>query len=189
MTVIDDYLDTLGDAQRGTLVPLRDALRALLPGAEERISYRMPAFAVRGKVVAGFDGFRNHCSYFPHSGSVLDRVGPLPAWAEAERGTLRFPLGRRLPRPLLRRLIRVRLDEISAVTDGKRIDFFDDGTVKAEGSMKGGELHGSWRWYRRDGTLLRTGRFRAGEPVGEWRSFDRSGEPVGTGRPPRLPAG
>ena len=154
------------EPQRGTLIPLCEALRKLLPGAEERISYRMPCFAVRGKAVAGFDGFGQHCSYFPHSGSVLAAVGELPAWVDRQGGTLRFPIGRRLPTSLVKRLIRVRLDELSAVRNGKRFEFYDDGTVKAEGPVKDGLLHGTWSWYRRDGSLLRTDRYRMGEPVG-----------------------
>lgn len=179
MTLIDEHLARLAEPQRQTLEQLRDDLRSLLPAAEERISYRMPCFAVQGKAVAGFDGFAEHCSYFPHSGNVIAHAGPLPAWADPDRGTLRFPIGKRLPKGLLRRLIRVRLDQISSVTDGKRFEFFDDGMVKAEGSMRDGALHGAWRWYRRDGSLLRTGSFRHGEKVGEWRTFDRDGRPVG----------
>lgn len=178
MTPIDDHLAALPSAQRESLEHLRDTLRELLPTAEERISYRMPCFAVEGKAVAGFDGFKDHCSYFPHSGSVLDRVPGLPAWAEADKGTLRFPIGKRLPKGVVRRLIRVRLDEISAVTDGKRIDFYDDGSVKAAGSMRRGQPHGAWKWYRRDGSLMRTGQFRDGENVGEWHTFARDGRQV-----------
>ena len=173
MTVIDDYLATLPAPQHDTLVHLRDSLRELLPAAEERISYRMPCFAVQGKAVAGFDGFKDHCSYFPHSGSVVGEVDGLPGWAEADGGTLRFPIGKRLPKGVLRKLIRVRLDEISSVKSGKRFEFFDDGSVKALGSMKDGELHGAWRWYRRDGSLMRTGSFDRGERVGEWQTHRR----------------
>jgi uncharacterized protein YdhG (YjbR/CyaY superfamily) len=172
MTVIDDHLAGLPAVQRETLLRLRDTLREILPAAEEKISYRMPCVAVQGKAVAGFDGFRDHCSYFPHSGNVIgevvERYGPVPAWADHDAGTLRFPIDRPLPKALVKRLVRVRLDEISAVTNGKRFEFFDDGSVKAEGSMKNGLLHGSWRWYRKDGSLMRTGSFRLGEKVGEW---------------------
>lgn len=178
MTVIDEHLERLDEPQRATLVRLRDTLRDLLPTAEERISYRMPCFAVAGKAVAGFDGFRQHCSYFPHSGTVIpaviERWGPLPAWIDADPGTLRFPIGKALPKTLVRRLIRVRLDQLSAVTTGRRLEFFDDGTIKATGSMKDGELHGDWSWYRKDGSLLRTGRFDRGARVGEWETHSGS---------------
>lgn len=179
MSPIDEHLAGLPAAQRETLKTLRDDLRALLPAAEEKISYRMPCFAVQGKAVAGFDGFKEHCSYFPHSGSVIGGVDGLPAWADADGGTLRFPIGKRLPKKVLRQLIRIRLDQISDVTTGKRFEFFDDGSVKAAGQMRNGELHGAWRWYRRDGSLMRTGSFRNGEQVGDWQTWGRDGERVG----------
>ncbi len=68
----------------------------------------MPAFAVDGKVVAGFDGFKNHCSYFPHSGSVLEQIESYPSWCIAQKGSLRFPIGKKLPKALVRKLIVVR---------------------------------------------------------------------------------
>ena len=179
MTPIDQHLAGLPEPQRATLERLRDDLRALLPTAEEKISYRMPCFAVQGKAVAGFDGFKDHCSYFPHSGNVVPQVQGLPTWAEADRGTLRFPIGKRLPKAVLRQLVRIRLDEISDVSTGKRFEFFEDGSVKASGSMKDGLLHGPWTWFRKDGTILRTGSFRRGEQVGEWRTWTRDGQPLG----------
>jgi antitoxin component YwqK of YwqJK toxin-antitoxin module len=81
---------------------------------------------------------------------------------------------------LVRRLVRLRLDEISAVEHGSRIEYYDDGTVKAAGRMKDGRLHGDWRWYRRDGSLSRTGRFRCGARVGTWETWDRDGHLVRT---------
>jgi len=47
---------------------------AILPDAEQCISYVMPAFRLRGKTVAGFAAFKNHLSYLPHSGSVLPQL-------------------------------------------------------------------------------------------------------------------
>jgi uncharacterized protein YdhG (YjbR/CyaY superfamily) len=173
VTVIDDHLAGLPEPQRETLQVLCDTLRRVLPAAEETISYRMPCFAVQGRAVAGFDGFAHHCSYFPHSGSVLEHVDGIPDWATAERGTLRFPIGRRLPVGLLRRLVRVRLEQIADVTDGERFEFFDDGSVRAHGRMRRGELHGDWEWFRRDGSLLRTGAFRDGRQVGTWTTHPR----------------
>lgn len=172
-TPIDDYLERFEGEQLATLLALHRTMRELLPTAEECIKYRMPAYVVAGKTVGGFDGFKQHCSYFPHSGSVIAKAGPLPDWTDPADGTLRFPIGKRLPKPVVKRLVRVRLDEISAVTNGKRVEFFDDGRVKAEGSMKDGRLHGAWRWYRKDGTLLRTGSFRLGEKTGVWETHAR----------------
>jgi uncharacterized protein YdhG (YjbR/CyaY superfamily) len=111
---IDSHLAQFDPPQRGTLVALRDTLRELLPDAEESISYNMPCFKVDGVAVAGFDGFKKHCSYFPHSGNVVGQVTGIPAWCTvASAGTLQFPVDRPLPKTLVRRLVRARLREIT----------------------------------------------------------------------------
>jgi uncharacterized protein YdhG (YjbR/CyaY superfamily) len=112
---IGAHLATLPQPQRDTLTALRVTLRDLLPDAEECLSYNMPCFKVGGVAVAGFDGFGKHCSYFPHSGSVVAKVGGIPAWCTvASKGTLQFPVDRPLPKTLVRKLIQARLDEIAA---------------------------------------------------------------------------
>jgi uncharacterized protein YdhG (YjbR/CyaY superfamily) len=68
---IDTYLAGLDEPERGTLQQLRESIRAVIPDAEECISYGMPAFKIRGKTVAGFAAFKNHLSYLPHGGSVI----------------------------------------------------------------------------------------------------------------------
>ena len=112
---ISAHLATLPQPQRDTLAALRATLRDLLPDAEECISYNMPCFKVDGAAVAGFDGFKKHCSYFPHSGNVVGQVSGIPAWCTvASRGTLQFPVDRPLPKALVRKLVRARLAEIAA---------------------------------------------------------------------------
>ena len=68
------HLAALPQPQRDTLTALRGTLRALLPDATESISYNMPCFKVDGVAVAGYDGFKEHCSYFPHSGNVVGEI-------------------------------------------------------------------------------------------------------------------
>jgi uncharacterized protein YdhG (YjbR/CyaY superfamily) len=117
---VSAHLATLPQPQRDTLAALRTTLRELLPDAEECISYNMPCFKVDGVAVAGFDGFKHHCSYFPHSGNVVGQVGDIPDWCTvASPGTLQFPVDRALPTSLVRKLVRTRLDEITARSAAK----------------------------------------------------------------------
>jgi uncharacterized protein YdhG (YjbR/CyaY superfamily) len=62
---ITAHLSTLPETQRATLTALRATLRELIPDATECISYNMPCFKIDGVAVAGFDGFKRHCSYSP----------------------------------------------------------------------------------------------------------------------------
>ena len=50
---IDSYLADLDEQKRETLEQLRRDILAALPGAEECISYGMPAFKLHGKTVPG----------------------------------------------------------------------------------------------------------------------------------------
>ena len=112
MSVIDKYLKQFPDEQRESLQHLRETIHSIVPHARETLSYGMPAFEIDGKVVAGFDGFKKHCSYFPHSGSVLEEIEGFPEWCEVSKGTLKFPIGKKLPKTLVRKLISVRRKQI-----------------------------------------------------------------------------
>jgi len=60
---IDEYLATLDEPKRATLTTLRDTIVAIVPDAEQCISYGMPAFKLKGKTIAGFAAFKSHLSY------------------------------------------------------------------------------------------------------------------------------
>jgi uncharacterized protein YdhG (YjbR/CyaY superfamily) len=72
---VDEYLQALAEPKRRTLETLRRTILEIVPEAEQVISYRVPAFRVGGKTVAGFAAFRDHLSYLRFSGSVLAQLG------------------------------------------------------------------------------------------------------------------
>jgi uncharacterized protein YdhG (YjbR/CyaY superfamily) len=109
---VDEYLAEAPEPHKSTLVELRETLRRLLPEGEEGLSYGVPAFKVGGKAVAGYAYFKNHCSYFPHSGSVLPEMGDELIGYEWSKGTLHFPTDEPLPPHLVRRLVEVRLEQL-----------------------------------------------------------------------------
>ena len=76
------------------------------------ISYGMPAFKVRGKTVAGFAAFKNHLSYLPHSGSVLEKLGGDLASYQSTKGSLHFPIDEPLPPGLVNKLVNTRMQEL-----------------------------------------------------------------------------
>ena len=106
---IDQYLDALEEPKRGTLVQLRQTILDLVPGADQGISYGVPAFKVRGKTIAGFAAFKNHLSYLPHSGSVFPQLKDELEEYSTSSGALRFGVDEPLPVSLVEKLIAVRL--------------------------------------------------------------------------------
>ena len=104
-------LATVDEASRATLEELRRSILAVIPDAEQCISYGMPAFKVRGKTVAGFAAFKNHLSYLPHSGSVLATLADDVAGYETSKGALRFAVDKPLPKRLVKKLVTARMRE------------------------------------------------------------------------------
>jgi uncharacterized protein YdhG (YjbR/CyaY superfamily) len=106
---IDQYLEGLDEPKRETLAQLRQAILNVLPEAEQGMSYRLPAFRVRGKTIAGFAAFKSHLSYLPHSGSVFPELKDELKGYTTSTGALHFDIGQPLPVPLVEKLITVRL--------------------------------------------------------------------------------
>jgi uncharacterized protein YdhG (YjbR/CyaY superfamily) len=104
---IDDYLSTVPEPKRATLEALRRSILAVIPEAEQCISYAMPAFRVDGKVLAGFAAFKNHLAYLPHSGRVFQEIPELDIY-EKTTGSLHFAIETPLPDEIVAKLIAVR---------------------------------------------------------------------------------
>ena len=105
---VDAYLASLPEPKRSTLEELRQSILAVIPDAEQGMSYGVPAFRLQGKVVAGFAAFKNHLSYLPHSGSVFPELGDELAGYTTSSGALRFPVDEPLPKKLVEKLVAIR---------------------------------------------------------------------------------
>jgi uncharacterized protein YdhG (YjbR/CyaY superfamily) len=108
---IDQYLDALEEPKRTTLAGLRQTILEILPEAGQGISYGVPAFKVRGKIIAGFAAFKTHLSYLPHSGSVFPQLRDELMGYSTSSGALRFGIDEPLPASLVEKLIAVRLQQ------------------------------------------------------------------------------
>lgn len=108
---IDAYLRRCDEPHRSTLQETRRRILLVIPDAEEGISYAVPAFKVRGKVVAGLAAFKNHVSYLPHSGSVLPALARELAGYNQTKSALHFPVDEPLPSALIEKLLQTRMRE------------------------------------------------------------------------------
>lgn len=109
---VDRYLEQLDEPKRSTLAAVRRTILEIIPGAEQVISYRVPAFRVGGATVAGFAAFKNHLSYLPFSGSVLPALAEQLTGYTMTKSALHFPVDRPLPKGLVEKLIDARLEEL-----------------------------------------------------------------------------
>jgi uncharacterized protein YdhG (YjbR/CyaY superfamily) len=108
---IDDYLSSLEEPKRSTLSQLRDTIVAIVPDADQGISYGVPAFRLEGKTIGGFAAFKNHLSYLPHSGRVIGRLERDTEGYTKTKGSLHFGVDEPLPEGLVRKLLNARIAE------------------------------------------------------------------------------
>ena len=104
---IDQYLAKLSKEKRVALERLRKAIRAAAPGAEECISYGIPAFRHRGRMLVWFGASARHCSLYP-GGIVAGFERDLKGYSTS-KGTIRFPPEHPLPAALVRKIVRARI--------------------------------------------------------------------------------
>jgi uncharacterized protein YdhG (YjbR/CyaY superfamily) len=179
-TPIDKHLARLPKAQANTLLELRDQLVTLLPTATETISYNLATIKIHGVGLISFDGFKQHNSIFPSSGSITQALAKDLAKYDFSKGAIKFPLDQKIPTALVKKIIKHRIAEINSSypkKSGEYLEFYGNGVLKAEGKYKSNQLHGKWQWYRKDGTKMRSGEFKLGKQVGTWITYDQSGKP------------
>ena len=72
---VNTYLADIEEPKRSTLQRLRQTILEVVPEAEEGISYGVPAFRVRGNVIAGFTAFKNISAICPTVDPCFQRCG------------------------------------------------------------------------------------------------------------------
>ena len=106
---IDAYLAAVPEPKKSTLEEMRRRILAIVPEAEQKISYQMPAFAVGRKVVAGFAAFKNHLAFLPHSGRVLSQLDRELEGFVRTLSSLHFAIDQPLSEELIAALIEAKM--------------------------------------------------------------------------------
>jgi uncharacterized protein YdhG (YjbR/CyaY superfamily) len=105
----DDYLAAVTEDKRAALQKLRRAIKAAAPKAEECISYQVPAFRLNEKFLVAYGAATNHCAFYP--GSTVKALKRELKGYDTSKGTIRFPADRPLPSPLVRKLVKLRIEQ------------------------------------------------------------------------------
>lgn len=118
VTSVDEYLADVREPAHSTLQKIRAMIRAAAPKeATEAISYGMPAFKYKGSLVA-YAAFKEHCSFFPMSGTLLEHFQADLTKYETSKGTIRFPADKPLPATLVKKIVKARVAENEAKKKG-----------------------------------------------------------------------
>ena len=109
---VDAYIAGVPKEVRGKLKELRAIIRKTAPGATERISYGMPYYGYKGRLVY-FRLNRVHIGLYIPTPVIAEHKKELKGY-ETTSATVRFPLNRKLPISLIRRLVRARVKKNEA---------------------------------------------------------------------------
>ena len=115
---IDEYIAGFPKEIQATLERIRQTIRAAAPGAEEKISYGMPTFALKGNLVH-FAAFKNHFGFYPAPTGIEEFRMELSRY-EGSKGAIRFPLFEPIPYDLISRIVRFRIEENLRKAEDKR---------------------------------------------------------------------
>lgn len=107
----EEYLASLSDDKRAALETLRRTIHAAAPGAEECISYQLPAFRLNGRILVAIGATATHCAFYLMSTSVMEAHKEELNDYDTGKGTIRFPPDEPLPAALVKKLVMARLAE------------------------------------------------------------------------------
>ena len=97
---VDEYIAQAPDEAQEKLQELRAAIKAAAPEAEERISYGMPYYYYKGRLVY-FQLWKKHIGFYVPTPVVEEHKIELQGY-ETTDATIRFPLNEKLPLDLIK---------------------------------------------------------------------------------------
>jgi len=109
---IDEYIASFSPEVQAILKKIRLTVKKAAPGAQETISYNMPAFTMNGTLLY-FAAFKKHIGLYPpvKGDQALEKA---IAVYRGPKGNLQLPLDRPMPYGLIERIVKARVKQNSA---------------------------------------------------------------------------
>ena len=106
---VAEYISAQPKTAQPKLKQLRKAIKAIVPNAEEVISYCMPAFK-QGGIIVWYAATKKHFALYPKAAAIAAYKKELEEYNVA-KGTIRFPVDKPLPLNLIQDIVRFRVNE------------------------------------------------------------------------------
>lgn len=108
-TTVDEYIEQFPEDLQQTLNKIRAVIKEAAPEAAEKISYNMPAYILNGNLIF-FSVNKRHIGIYPKTPGMEAFSVELSAY-QGTKSSLHFPLGKPIPYDLLRKIVKVRVEE------------------------------------------------------------------------------
>lgn len=115
---VEEYIAKAPELAQQMMRQIRAVVRAVAPEAEEKMSYGIPFYeykfpGYKGRL-AYFGAYKKHISFYAIPHNIPADLDKKLEEYKAAKATLQFPLGTEVPVALLKRLVKMRKDEIDA---------------------------------------------------------------------------
>lgn len=107
---VNEYIATFPGEIRQILETIRAVITESAPGAEESISYGMPAYKLNKKPLVYFAAFKNHIGFYATPSGHSQFAEELSRYKQG-KGSVQFPLDQPMPLDLIRRIVKFRAQE------------------------------------------------------------------------------
>ena len=108
VTTVDDYIARFPKDVQALLQTFRQTVQEAAPEAVETISYQVPTFKLFGKTLVSFGAAKSHIGFYPTPAGVSAFPKELAAYNTA-KGSIQFPMDKKLPLPLIRKIVKFRV--------------------------------------------------------------------------------
>jgi uncharacterized protein YdhG (YjbR/CyaY superfamily) len=109
MDLIDDYIKKFPKEVQEKLQELRKVINENAPKAQEKISYGMPTFYLKGNLVH-FAAYSGHIGFYPAPSGIEAFKDELMGY-KTSKGAIQFPIAEDLPLDLIRKIVQFRVEE------------------------------------------------------------------------------
>jgi uncharacterized protein YdhG (YjbR/CyaY superfamily) len=116
---IDEYIASRPEDVQPVLKRVRSTIKKAVPGAEEVISYQIPAYKLQGRSVLYFAGWKEHYSLYPSTARLAAAFKNELKPYEIAKGTIRFPLSEPIPVKLIEGIAKFRAMEVTGSKKAK----------------------------------------------------------------------
>lgn len=106
---VDQYITGFPKQTQAILTRLRATIKKAAPDAEEKISYGIPTFVLKGNLVH-FGGYKDYIGFYPTPSGVEAFKKELSVF-EGAKGSIKFPIGQPLPLDLISKIVKFRVEE------------------------------------------------------------------------------
>ena len=107
VTSVDEYIAQTPQEFHGKLQELRATICAIAPDAQERISYSMPFYDYKGRLVY-FQLWKKYIGLYIPTPVLEEHASELEAY-KTTKSAVHFPLNEPLPLDLIKKLVQARM--------------------------------------------------------------------------------